>query len=518
MRCYKCNSVLSDSDYCLKCGADVSVYKVVVKASNTYYNQGLAKAQVRDITGAIPALRTSIKINKNNIKARNLLGLCYFEIGEVAKALSEWVISVNLKPDKNVASAYIRKVKANPNKLEVYNQAAKKFNFSLEKAKQQSEDVAFIQLKKVVSLNPRFVKANLLLALIFIKNGDKDNAVKTLMRVLRVDRNNTLALRYLDELNKTGIYAQSSEDELSEDKSGRKKKALSGHDVIMPKNSYKEPSNGILNVVYILLGVVIGVALLFFLVVPSKLQSAQYENNEKIKDYQAQLSANLVQINQLEENNGDLTQKLNDAKEEIKHLSGNSGVLDSYNNLVAAASLYIDNDFKTAAEFIVKVKKDNLTGDSAKELYDLIDTNCVSGASTYREEGKKAFDSNDFAGAIELLTKSYNFDNENVETLYYLTMSYYYNNDEEGAAPYAAILKSEQYADTTYAAEFRQFLKKLEDTKIAAKKAEEEARKRAEDDLRRKQEEESKKKAESATSKENSTKKPENQPTTNAPE
>ena len=27
MRCYKCNSVLTDNDYCLKCGADVSVYE-----------------------------------------------------------------------------------------------------------------------------------------------------------------------------------------------------------------------------------------------------------------------------------------------------------------------------------------------------------------------------------------------------------------------------------------------------------------------------------------------------------
>ena len=70
MRCYKCNSVLSDQDYCLKCGADVSVYKVVVKASNSYYNTGLLKAKVRDLSGAVTALKTSLSINKNNIKAR----------------------------------------------------------------------------------------------------------------------------------------------------------------------------------------------------------------------------------------------------------------------------------------------------------------------------------------------------------------------------------------------------------------------------------------------------------------
>lgn len=100
MRCYKCNSVLSDEDYCLKCGADVSVYKIVVKASNSYYNQGLEKARVRDLTGAVTALKTSLSLNKKNIKARNLLGLVYYEMGELAMALSEWVISLNLKQDR----------------------------------------------------------------------------------------------------------------------------------------------------------------------------------------------------------------------------------------------------------------------------------------------------------------------------------------------------------------------------------------------------------------------------------
>ena len=57
MKCYKCNSELDNSsDYCLKCGADVSVYRIVVRTSNTYYNQGLEKAKVRDLSGAVRAL------------------------------------------------------------------------------------------------------------------------------------------------------------------------------------------------------------------------------------------------------------------------------------------------------------------------------------------------------------------------------------------------------------------------------------------------------------------------------
>lgn len=53
------------------------------------------------MTGAAESLKTSVMIHKNNIEARNLLGLVYCEMGEVVEALSQWVISKNLQPDNN---------------------------------------------------------------------------------------------------------------------------------------------------------------------------------------------------------------------------------------------------------------------------------------------------------------------------------------------------------------------------------------------------------------------------------
>ena len=72
--------------------------KKLESLSNRYYNEGLEKAGIRDMTGAVQSLQLSLKLNKNNIDARNLLGLIYYETGEVVPALSEWVISKNLKP------------------------------------------------------------------------------------------------------------------------------------------------------------------------------------------------------------------------------------------------------------------------------------------------------------------------------------------------------------------------------------------------------------------------------------
>ena len=55
-------------------------YNKIIRLSNTLYNDGLEKANVRDLSGAIKSLRTSLRYYKANISARNLLGLVYYEI------------------------------------------------------------------------------------------------------------------------------------------------------------------------------------------------------------------------------------------------------------------------------------------------------------------------------------------------------------------------------------------------------------------------------------------------------
>ena len=203
MRCYKCGCVLSANDTCAKCGTDVSIYKKTARVSDIYYNKGLEKARVRDLSGAIETLKVSLMINKYNINARNLLGLIYCEMGEVVEALSQWVMSKNLAPDDNVAESYIKKIQSNQNKFESVTNAIKKYNVSLQYAKDKNTDMAVIQLKKIVISNPHFIKAHLLLALIYIKDNEYQRARKLLNSVLKIDRNNTLASKYLEQINQS---------------------------------------------------------------------------------------------------------------------------------------------------------------------------------------------------------------------------------------------------------------------------------------------------------------------------
>ena len=167
--------------------------------SNRYYNEGLEKAGIRDMSGAIESLRQSLKLDKYNINARNLLGLVYYETGEVVPALSEWVISKNLQPEDNAADYYMDSVRNSPSHLENVNQTIKKFNIALNYCHQDSLDLAVIQLKKVLSLNPGFIKAHLLLALLYLKNGNWDRAKIECQKALKLDTGNVMAKRYLKE-------------------------------------------------------------------------------------------------------------------------------------------------------------------------------------------------------------------------------------------------------------------------------------------------------------------------------
>ena len=208
MNCMNCGAFLTDMDldYCPNCGYNVLIQKKVDYLSKIFYNQGLEKASIRDLSGAIACLKQSLMYDKRNIRARNLLGLVYFETGEVVSALSEWVISKNLQPTRNLASEYINKLQANPNKLAAINETIKKYNHALMLCREGHEDMAAIQLRKILTQNSKLIKGYHLLALIQMKNGEWNKARRILKKAARIDKTNTTTLRFLREVDEhTGV-------------------------------------------------------------------------------------------------------------------------------------------------------------------------------------------------------------------------------------------------------------------------------------------------------------------------
>ena len=71
MKCYNCGADLTGDNRCPNCGIDVKVYKKIVMTSNYYYNQGLERSNVRDLSGAIESLKKSLRFDKTNIQYIN---------------------------------------------------------------------------------------------------------------------------------------------------------------------------------------------------------------------------------------------------------------------------------------------------------------------------------------------------------------------------------------------------------------------------------------------------------------
>ena len=130
--------------------------------ANSFYNLGLEKARMRDLPGAAHSLKDSLDFNKYQTDARNLLGLIYYESGEVADALVQWVISLNLQPENNLADYYLDEIQRKPGQLEIESQNVKTFNQALWHVQNGSDDLAILQLARVVEARPHFVKAHLL--------------------------------------------------------------------------------------------------------------------------------------------------------------------------------------------------------------------------------------------------------------------------------------------------------------------------------------------------------------------
>ena len=155
------------------------------KISNSFYNEGLRLAQIRDLTGAVGMLKTCLNLNKYHTEARNLLGLICMEMGETAEALRHWVISTNFQDRNNRASYYLERAQKNQDVLDELDADIRRYNSALQQAQNGNPDLAAVQLSSVVDKRDDFVKAQNLMALLCIQKGEYAKAGRYLLRTLR---------------------------------------------------------------------------------------------------------------------------------------------------------------------------------------------------------------------------------------------------------------------------------------------------------------------------------------------
>lgn len=344
LNCKHCGGAIAVTGYCTRCGLKIDYVNKALNSSKYYYNIGLDKARVRDMTGAEEALKLALKYDKMNIDARNLLGLVYYETGEIVQALSHWVVSVNYFDGKNVAKRYIKEIKSNPHRLEAVNNVTRKYNQALVYAQQGSKDLAFIQLRKVLSDNSRFIQGYLLLALLFIDEGRNDKAGKALKRVIKIDRTNPVAVRYFNEMGHTDEeimnFRDYPEDEYDVDSlfMDDQKKLLAGQSEVdfdgdpIPVGRYKDINFYKYSIAYIIAGVVLGLAAMWTLIIPHRDKAATNSERDLKVTFSQEIADKNVSISELQAQVDSLNTKLTNAETETKNLQSQ---IDKYGDYSA---------------------------------------------------------------------------------------------------------------------------------------------------------------------------------------
>ena len=399
-------------------------------AANSYYNRGLEMAKERDLSGAALYLKRALQFNKYHTDARNLLGLIFYEMGETSDALTQWVISINLQPDGNRADYYLDEVQRKPGQLEIASQTIKKYNQALFHAQGGSDDLAVLQLKRIVEEKPNFVKAHLLLALLYMEHGDHTKAGKSLFKVLQIDKTNQKAQRYMEYVkSRTG----KADVEKRKMKNAFSHREMQDDDVILPP-TYKE-NTGWQSIINIAIGLVLGAVLVVFMVMPARERSLNYEHNQEMRAYADKLNLANQKADSLQKEADQYRQEKEAAEENLSSLMGDSdSTLSQYGTMVQILNAWRKGDIQTAVQLYIGLDQSKITDESMAGVLGELQAEMNASAPAVLESlGAQSTAAGDYDTALHYYEKYMEINDKNPQIIFNMAMIYKTKGDEETA-------------------------------------------------------------------------------------
>ena len=400
--------------------------------SNGYYNLGLSLAKERNLSSALNALSISLGLNKKNTDARNLYGLIQFEMGEETKALISWVISININPINNPAQNYLQKLRNKFAYLEKSQDAISKYNKAISQIKTVNYDMARITLKQAVDIRPHFVKAMLALALLDIREGKSSEAKKLLENVLAIDRFNTKAITYLEEM-KPLTEKNARKEKLSVIGSPvKKEKHVENVNNGMPVTEIYKNYSGMFTAINVGIGLIVGACAMVFLYMPTMKVALNNAHNKEIVEISQQLNDVNLSIETLKSENEGLNEQVNKLTEVNNTSTENMNYkLLQYVYFLGLIKEYNTKNYTRAAEIFSNLDVGQLT-DVDNGLGISVTGIFAEMAPKMREEGPKLLlkvadglnRSGDFAGAIGYYDAALRISPDYVEAKYKKALAY----------------------------------------------------------------------------------------------
>ncbi len=433
MNCPNCEFDIKNNKVCPSCGVDVYIYKKSCKISDVFFNRAINQAKAQDLSGAIENLNKSIEFNKNNIAARNVLGLVYFEMGALADALKQWIISASIIKDDNIALEYLERMQNSDKAYEKYNNAVIQYNQAVAHLKQKSDDMAIIALKKALELNPKLIPAMNLLTLCHLINKEKDKAEQMIEKVLAIDIKNEIALNYFYELNPRMVRPTSELPAV--------RKVAGPPQPVIPTSTVTQPLQPTYNrintpppkksfgnsfhfaeILSFVFGALCAFAIFYILVLPGKIEAGEKEietlkstmtkNEKTYSDATKELQDT---IDTLRSENLSLTSNVDNLNAQVK-------VQDQLKTIERVVAEKNNNKFEAAADILSTIDIESLSEANKEQVEKLRTEIMPKAAKALYNEGLLLYNQKQYDTARDKFEKSYRLA-DSADTVYYLGMT-----------------------------------------------------------------------------------------------
>ncbi|WP_010252008.1 tetratricopeptide repeat protein [Acetivibrio cellulolyticus] len=296
-------------------------------------------------------------------------------------------------------------LKTNPNMPDNLKNSILLYNKALDNFRTKSEDIAIIELKKAISLNPDSCESINLLGVLYAGTGDYTKAREIFEKVISKDRNNLKALEYIKALDPN--YNQSGNVKGNQKDKKESKKVACANEKNTGELSYAT-TNYISNIKQLLkkdpakyiLGFAAGVLVAFLLSFGFKSEEAVVHTSSSID--------NTSQA----ENKEDFEQKYNKLNEEYKVLLGQLDNLknstQNYSNLTKLLEidkLVLEQNYVAAADMLAALNAAELKG-IEKAKYDSLRGQAMEkAAKEIFTQGRELYKKKQFKEALEKFDK-----------------------------------------------------------------------------------------------------------------
>ena len=287
-------------------------------------------------------------------------------------------------------------------------------------------------------MNPGFIRAHLLLALLYLNNGNYAKAKTEAQKSLKLDTGNVMAQRYLKEAEAMMLPQDAkSSDENNDKKNGVVRYTSGNETIIQPVRTNVFTRSG--SIWGIVLGVVLGIAAAYYLILPARIQSMNASFREQIASISEESDSKSAKMGEYEQQIASLNSELESLKSEMSSYEENGSSGSADNDLMAAVSIYLNNsdDMDAVQEKMDAIDLNNIEGGASTQFTDLYNSFMVLVGTELSKRsyatGYDAYRNQDYETAIRALSKAFQYDNTNVDALYNLGNAYYESGDTDNA-------------------------------------------------------------------------------------